>query len=72
MQRYILRRLILTLPVVLVVTVVLFVLLRLTPGDPARIECIERFGLECSEELAGTYAAGRLRAFGALTSSRSR
>lgn len=37
MINYILRRLVVTLPVVLMVAVVIFAILRLTPGDPAAI-----------------------------------
>ncbi len=46
MASYIARRLLLTLPVVWVTTLVLFVLIRLTPGDPVRIE----FGIEGTPE----------------------
>ena len=37
MLRYILRRLAATIPVMLVVAVLVFLMLRLTPGDPAAI-----------------------------------
>src|ERR1700752_4097956 len=37
MLGYILRRLLATLPVMLIVAVVVFLMLRLTPGDPAAI-----------------------------------
>ena len=37
MVRYILRRLLATLPVVAVVTIVVFLLLHLAPGDPAAV-----------------------------------
>ena len=37
MVQYILRRLIATLPVVAVVTIVVFLLLHLAPGDPAAV-----------------------------------
>jgi peptide/nickel transport system permease protein len=47
LQQYILRRLILTIPVVWAVTLVLFILLRLTPGDPVQIE----FGIEGTPEM---------------------
>lgn len=42
MTGYIIRRLILIIPVVLFVTVILFVVLRLTPGDPAQVELGEQ------------------------------
>jgi len=38
MTGYIIRRIILIIPVVLLLTVILFVVLRLTPGDPAQVE----------------------------------
>jgi peptide/nickel transport system permease protein len=47
LQQYILRRVLLTIPVVWGVTLVLFVLLRLTPGDPVQIE----FGIEGTPEM---------------------
>lgn len=46
MTRYVVRRLLLMVPVVWVVTLVLFVLIRVTPGDPVQIE----FGIEATEE----------------------
>ena len=46
MTRYIARRLLLTVPVVWAVTLVLFCLLRLTPGDPIR----NQFGLDAPPE----------------------
>ncbi|MGH2587850.1 MAG: ABC transporter permease, partial [Dehalococcoidia bacterium] len=52
MTAYIIRRLFFTVITVVIVSVALFVLLRLTPGDPVRNE----FGLEVEEE---TYQARR-------------
>jgi len=46
MKEYIFRRVLLTLPVLWIVTLVLFVLLRVTPGDPVQIE----FGIETTPE----------------------
>lgn len=46
MTQYIIRRLLLLVPTVWAVTLVLFVLMRLTPGDPVAIE----FGLEGTPE----------------------
>jgi peptide/nickel transport system permease protein len=37
MLSYILRRLVATVPVMLIVAVLVFLMLRLTPGDPAAI-----------------------------------
>jgi peptide/nickel transport system permease protein len=42
MTGYIIRRLILIVPVALFLTVILFVVLRLTPGDPAQVELGEQ------------------------------
>ena len=44
--QYIIRRLLLMIPTIWLVTLVLFVLIRLTPGDPVQIE----FGLEGTDE----------------------
>jgi peptide/nickel transport system permease protein len=46
MQRYILRRLLQTIPVLLLFSVVVFVVLRLTPGDPA----LAMLGLQATPE----------------------
>jgi peptide/nickel transport system permease protein len=45
-KQYIIRRVLLTVPVLWAVTLVLFVLIRITPGDPVLIE----FGLEASQD----------------------
>ena len=39
MAAYLLKRLLATIPVMLVVAVFIFLLLRLTPGDPAADDC---------------------------------
>ena len=46
MTQYIVRRLLLLIPTVWAVTLVLFVLIRLTPGDPVQIE----FGIEATPD----------------------
>ncbi len=46
MTQYVIRRLLLMIPTIWLVTLVLFVLIRVTPGDPATIE----FGIEGTEE----------------------
>jgi peptide/nickel transport system permease protein len=48
--QYIIRRLLLMIPVVMIVTVILFALIRLTPGDPIR----DQFGLDVTPQ---NYAA---------------
>src|SRR5690242_12323417 len=50
MIQYIIRRLLLMIPVIVMVTIVLFVLIRLTPGDPVR----DQFGIDITPE---NYAA---------------
>jgi peptide/nickel transport system permease protein len=50
MTQYIIRRLLLIIPTVLLVTMVLFALLRLTPGDPVR----DQFGLDLTPEIYKT------------------
>ena len=47
MTQYIIRRLLLMVPTVFLVTLILFVLLRLTPGDPIR----EQYGVDLTPEL---------------------
>ncbi|MHB8577086.1 MAG: ABC transporter permease, partial [Dehalococcoidia bacterium] len=47
MTQYIIRRLLLIIPTVLLVTVVLFALLRLTPGDPVR----DQYGVDLTPEI---------------------
>ena len=47
MTQYIIRRLLLMVPTIFLVTLILFVLLRLTPGDPVR----EQYGVDLTPEL---------------------
>ncbi len=51
MTQYIIRRLLLMILTVLAVTLVLFILIRVTPGDPVAIE----FGLEGTPEQIEAY-----------------
>src|SRR2546421_628301 len=47
MTQYIIRRLLLMIPTVLLVTIVIFALLRLTPGDPVR----DQYGIDLTPQL---------------------
>jgi len=47
MTQYVIRRLLLMIPVIFLVTLALFVLIRVTPGDPVQTE----FGIEITPEL---------------------
>jgi len=51
MKQYVLGRVLLTIPVVWIVTLVLFVLIRLTPGDPIQIQ----FGIDATPEQIAAY-----------------
>src|SRR5690606_7581384 len=50
MLRYIARRLLLLIPVILGVTLITFTMLYFTPGDPARLTLGEQAGAEQSEQ----------------------
>lgn len=51
MQQYLIQRLLLAIPVVLSVTVIVFTILHLTPGDPVRIMAGDRASEERLEEI---------------------
>ena len=61
MLGYILRRLAATIPVMLLVAVFVFLMLRLTPGDPAAIIAGDNANAEQVAAIAPDQAGGKLR-----------
>ena len=59
MTAYILRRLIMLIPVILIVGIVVFALIHLTPGDPAAVILGDQATPEAVENLEGVVREGR-------------
>ena len=51
MKKYILKRLLSTIPILLIVSIVIFFIVHLTPGDPARVMLGEGASEEAVENL---------------------